>query len=246
MRRLAQQDGGRRPGLLRPGDARPLGAEAKPDPQLAEKIAAATKAYEAAKKEFEAIRGTPRGLAKAPDGLPKQRPFRLKMVKLQNELLALTDPANGKVAFGVRDAKTIADTEIRVRGEAEKLGPVVPRGFLSVSPIPDVPKINPSQSGRLELAQWLTSEKNPLTPRVMVNRVWQHLFGKGLVQSVDNFGVTGDVPSHPELLDYLAARVRSRRLVGQEAGAADRLEPGLSAWRPTCRKPTSPSTRPTG
>ena len=183
-----------------------LGPEAKPDPQLAEKIAAATKAYEAAKKEFEAIRGTPKGLALAANGLPTQRPFRLKMIKLQTELQALTDPANGKVAFGVRDAKTIADTEIRVRGEAEKLGPVVPRGFLSVLPIADVPKINPSQSGRLELARYITSERNPLTPRVMTNRVWQHLFGKGLVQSVDNFGVTGDVPSHPELLDYLAAR----------------------------------------
>jgi hypothetical protein len=182
-----------------------LGPEAKPDPQSAEKVAAATKAYEAAKKEFEAIRGTPKGLALAANGQPTQRPFRLKMIKLQNELLALTDPANGKVAFGVRDAKTVADTEIRVRGEAEKLGPVVPRGFLSIVPIADVPKINSSQSGRLELAQWITSEKNPLTPRVMANRVWQHLFGKGLVQSVDNFGVTGDVPSHPELLDYLAA-----------------------------------------
>jgi hypothetical protein len=83
---------------------------------------------------------------------------------------------------------------------------VVPRGFLSVLDVANVPKINPTQSGRLELAQWLTSPSNPLTPRVMANRVWQHLFGQGLVTSVDNFGVTGDVPSHPELLDYLATR----------------------------------------
>ncbi len=135
-----------------------LGGDAKPDPNRAEKIAAATRAYEEARKEFEAIRGTPKGLALAPNGQPTQRPFRLKMVRLQNELLALTDPANGKVALGVRDARNVGDTEIRVRGEAEKLGPTVPRGFLSVLPVADVPKVNPSQSGRLELAHWLASE----------------------------------------------------------------------------------------
>jgi hypothetical protein len=111
-----------------------------------------------------------------------------------------------QVALGVRDARVVGDTAIRIRGEAEKHGPVVPRGFLSVLDVPNAPKINPKQSGRLELAQWLTSPKNPLTSRVMVNRVWHHLFGQGLVPSVDNFGVTGNAPSHPELLDHLAAQ----------------------------------------
>src|SRR5262249_41288584 len=123
------------------------------------------------------------------------------------ELTALTDPvANGPIAHGLRDSKAIADTEIRIRGEAEKLGPVVPRGFLSLLDIPGTPKIPADHSGRLELAQWITSEQNPLTPRVLVNRAWHHLFGSGLVRSTDNFGVTGDVPSHPELLDHLARR----------------------------------------
>src|SRR6185437_16521397 len=118
---------------------------------------------------------------------------RQKMNRIQAELLALSDPAmSGQVAMGVRDSKTISDTEVRVRGEAEKRGPVVPRGFLSLIDVPDAPKINPKQSGRLELAQWLTSPKNPLASRVMANRVWHHLFGEGLVSSVDNFGVTGD------------------------------------------------------
>src|SRR5262249_11004924 len=118
---------------------------------------------------------------------------------------ALNDPAaHGQAAFGVRDSKAVGDTEIRIRGEAEKLGPLAPRGFLSSVAVPNAPKINPKQSGRLELAQWLTSDQNPLTPRVMANRVWKHLFGRGLVSSVDNFGVTGDAPSHPELLDHLA------------------------------------------
>ena len=184
----------------------PLGQqEAKADPDR--KIAEARKAFEDARKEFQAIQGTPEGLAKGPDGFPKQRPFRLKMVKAQAELAALTDPAlKGKVALGVRDSKAVSDTEIRIRGEAEKLGPVVPRGFLGILQLPDQPRVNPAQSGRLELARWLTSPQNPLTPRVMVNRAWQHLFGQGLVRSVDNFGVTGDVPSHPELLDHLAGR----------------------------------------
>ena len=132
---------------------------------------------------------------------------RLKAEKSRGDLLLLTDPAaNGPVAFGVRDSKTIGDTEIRIRGEAEKLGPVVPRGFLTLLQFADQPQVNRKQSGRLELADWLTSERNPLTSRVIVNRIWQHLFGQGIVSSVDNFGVTGDVPSHPELLDYLAAR----------------------------------------
>jgi cytochrome c553 len=111
-----------------------------------------------------------------------------------------------RAILGVREAKRASDIPLRIRGEAEKLGPVVARGFLSAVPVADSPGINPRASGRLELAQWLTSNKNPLTPRVIANRVWQHLFGRGLVTSVDNFGVTGDKPSHPELLDHLAVR----------------------------------------
>jgi hypothetical protein len=179
----------------------------EPDAMTKEKIVQLTKAVAEAKAEFDSIKGTPKGKAKTDNGKPAQMAFRLKWEKLQAELLALTDPAKlGQVALGVRDAKTVGDTEIRIRGEAEKLGPVVPRGFLSVLNVADAPKVNPTQSGRLELAQWLTNPKNPLSQRVIVNRVWQHLFGKGLVISVDNFGTTGDAPSHPELLDHLATR----------------------------------------
>ena len=160
-----------------------------------------------AKKAWDAIRGTPEGLKIAADGNPTQRPFRLKYEKLQAEYAALTDPiARGFAVHGVRDAKKVGDTELRIRGEAEKLGPAVNRGFLTTFEVPGAAKVNPNQSGRLELAQWLTSDKNPLSPRVAVNRIWQHLFGQGLVSTVDNFGIMGAAPTHPELLDHLANR----------------------------------------
>jgi hypothetical protein len=67
------------------------------------------------------------------------------------------------------------------------------------------PTVEGPRSGRLQLAQWIADAKNPLTGRVAVNRAWQHLFGRGIVSDVNNFGVNGESPSHPELLDYLAA-----------------------------------------
>jgi cytochrome c553 len=160
-----------------------------------------------AKKAWDEIRGTPEGLAKGPNGVPVQRRYRVAYEKLRGELLALTDPAaHGLAVHGARDSKEIGDTEVRIRGQAEKLGPKVARGFLTAFDVPDAPSVNADQSGRLELARWLTGSRNPLTPRVIVNRVWYHLFGRGIVSTVDNFGTMGDQPSNPELLDHLATR----------------------------------------
>ena len=171
----------------------------------AEKVAKAKQAADDAKADFEAIRDSADGDKPAPNGRPRRQVARQKWNRKQAEYLALIDPsATGEVAMGLRDAAKIGDTEIRIRGEAEKLGPVAPRGFLKIAEFEGQPTVPADRSGRLELAQWMTSPKHPLTSRVIVNRIWHHLFGAGLVRSVDNFGVTGDTPSHPELLDHLA------------------------------------------
>jgi len=113
--------------------------------------------------------------------------------------------ADAPLAMGVRDAKTITDCKLNISGESKKLGPAIPRGFLSVCGDATL-KPDEKQSGRLQLAQWLASPQHPLTARVMVNRVWQHLFGEGLVRTPDDFGAYGEKPTHPELLDHLATR----------------------------------------
>lgn len=112
---------------------------------------------------------------------------------------------NAPLAMGVREAKAVVDCKLNIDGESKKLGPAVPRGFLSVCGDASL-KPDAKQSGRLQLAQWLTSPQHPLTARVMVNRVWQQLFGVGLVRTPDDFGAYGEQPTHPELLDHLATR----------------------------------------
>ena len=97
------------------------------------------------------------------------------------------------------------DVRIHIRGNHQNLGEPAPRGFLKVIAGEKQPPIRDG-SGRLEIAEKIASADNPLTARVMVNRIWKYHFGYGLVRSTDNFGRTGDTPTHPELLDYLAQR----------------------------------------
>ena len=115
-------------------------------------------------------------------------------------------PAGTPLAMGVRDQGKPADAKINVKGDAKKLGEVVPRGFVSACGLEEPVSIPEKQSGRVELAQWLTRPDHPLTTRVIVNRVWQHLFGEGIVATPDDFGVYGARPTHPQLLDHLATR----------------------------------------
>lgn len=108
------------------------------------------------------------------------------------------------LAMGVLDRDTIVDVPLLARGEIGRPGDIVSRALPKALSIGGSPVIPETQSGRLELAHWLTDPMHPLTSRVFVNRVWKHLFGQGLVSTVDNVGTTGHPPSHPELLDVLA------------------------------------------
>ncbi len=137
------------------------------------------------------------------------QPKTLAMGVLEKPLTAPTrgprqgapNPGRGRRTSGF---EIIADAPLFSRGDIGKQGDAVPRALPALLGL--TPAIPANSSGRLELAQWLTSPQNPLAARVIVNRVWHWLFGRGLVASVDNFGTTGDAPSHPELLDYLAAK----------------------------------------
>jgi hypothetical protein len=114
------------------------------------------------------------------------------------------------VAHGLQEGGTpksayegIADARIHLRGRYDKLGEVTPRRFPSVL-AGEAPPRKLTGSGRLELARWIASPDNPLTARVMANRIWQHHFGEGIVRTPNNYGKLGSAPTHPELLDYLA------------------------------------------
>ncbi len=109
-------------------------------------------------------------------------------------------------AMGMEDSPRIAPkTRVLLRGNPGRPGPEVPRQFLSIVAGEDRQPFSDG-SGRLELARAIASPENPLTARVLVNRVWMHHFGQGLVRTPSDFGLRSDPPSHPELLDYLASR----------------------------------------
>ncbi len=156
-------------------------------------------------KKLEAAEATAK---KSPDGPEKKARIDTAMkavadAKKLRTAIQTEAPSVGN-AYAVADAKG-GNVKTHLRGDPKRLGDEVPRHFPAILGGQTLPA-NYVASGRLELAQWLTDPKNPLTARVMVNRIWQHHFGKGIVQTPNDFGKQGVAPTHPELLDYLAAR----------------------------------------
>ena len=138
-------------------------------------------------KEQKTLAADLKSLTKELGNLKKKRPVEPKFLTIQEE-------------------PEIEDTQVHIRGNVHNLGDSVPRGFLQVASTSTTFDVPDQQSGRKEFGQWIPRADNPLTARVIVNRVWHWMFGSGIVRTTDNFGTAGEEPSHPELLDLLAQR----------------------------------------
>ena len=159
-------------------------------------------------REHEAALKSAQDLLKAAKAAADSDAENVRRLEARVKELQAAAPAPLPQAISVTDEAETGDYHICLRGNVHQPGETVSRGVLQVAaPAGDATLgIAPKESGRRELADWLASPENPLTARVYVNRLWHHVFGEGIVGSVDNVGLQGDRPSHPELLDYLAGR----------------------------------------
>jgi hypothetical protein len=148
--------------------------------------------------------------------------------KTRRELEAALAEGPADLAYAVVEG-TPHNARIQQRGDRDQLGAEVPRGFIRALGGGPLPR-GASGSGRLELAEWLTRPDNPLTARVMVNRIWQYHFGRGLVPTPNDFGLRGQPATHPELLDYLASRFVAS---GWSVKAMHRLIMGSAVYQQT-------------
>ena len=209
--------------LMAIGDEDPSDATAREEHQkklkaTQGKLSRATRQYQNLKKQSARNRGkNPASSSKRPteknnpggnaNAGPAKRmaDMQKQMAALRKEVAALRKnaPRAANFAMGVAEGQ-VGDCKICLRGDPKKRGPAVQRGFLTVLHTPRTASIAADSSGRRELAEWMVSRDNPLAARVMVNRIWHHLFGTGLVRTVDNFGKMGERPVNQALLDHLA------------------------------------------
>ena len=167
-------------------------AKTLPDPKL--------EAFRAALFDLSGFLTVP---AKPEHALTKESLAEYNKLEEEARLIEISAP-DAPGAMGITDRKEIKpNLAIHIRGSHLNLGKKVPRAIPAVFPNPAA-AFPEKASGRLEVAKWLADPENPLTARVIVNRIWGWHFGTGLVASTENFGVIGDRPSHPELLDWLA------------------------------------------
>ena len=169
-----------------------------------------TEAYRAFSKKMDEMALTlanDEALIKARRKDPKNKELQkdVNQIRRQMARLELTDPGSPPCATALYDSAKPHDSPVFLRGEAENKGEIVPRRFLEILSGRNRAPFR-AGSGRLELASSIINPANPLTARVLVNRVWLHHFGQGIVSTPDDFGNQSDPPSHPELLDYLALR----------------------------------------
>lgn len=186
-----------------------------------------------------------KGWDKNPPDLQHITAMRGRIAELQKS--KITVPLAVSIAEGGvpgSNREKIGDVPIYLRGEYQRPGPIAPRRFpVILAGEKQAPLgTRTSHSGRRELAEWIGSADNPLTGRVMVNRIWQQMIGRGLVRSPDNFGRLGDRPTHPELLDHLAVRfIRSgwsvKSLVRDIALSATFRQATFASPEATCADP---------
>jgi hypothetical protein len=166
--------------------------------------------YRAAQAEVE---GRVKEAEKELAGIPKEEKEKQGELKRRIEELKKAQPPMYAAAMGVREEGTAPPaTHVLVRGNARQQGPEVKPGYpgllASMEPaLPAAARSGKSSGRRRVLAEWIADAANPLTARVLANRLWQFHFGRGIVRSPSDFGVTGDPPTHPELLDWLASEL---------------------------------------